>query len=41
VRIPVGAAHFAWTEDETIVQINAMGPFGIEYVDPADDPRIN
>lgn len=39
VRIPVGMSHFAWTEEETVVQINAMGPFGITYVDPADDPR--
>jgi quercetin dioxygenase-like cupin family protein len=39
VRIPRGDAHFAWTEEETVVQINAMGPFGIEYVDPKDDPR--
>jgi hypothetical protein len=40
VRIPTGEAHFAWTEEETIVQINAIGPFGIEYVNPKDDPRI-
>jgi len=33
-------AHFAWTGDEeTIIQISAIGPFGLEYVDPADDPR--
>lgn len=41
MRIPTGEAHFAWTEEETVVQINAMGPFGIEYVDPRDDPRTN
>lgn len=41
IRIPTGESHFAWTEEETVVQINAMGPFGIEYVNPKDDPRIN
>lgn len=41
IQIPTGEAHFAWTEEETVVQISAMGPFGIEYVDPKDDPRIN
>lgn len=41
VSIPVGQAHFAWTEEETVVQINGMGPFGIEYVNPKDDPRTN
>jgi quercetin dioxygenase-like cupin family protein len=41
MRIPVGAAHFAWTEEETVVQLNGIGPFGVEYVDPKDDPRTN
>lgn len=41
IQIPTGEAHFAWTEEETVVQINAMGPFGIEYVHPSDDPRTN
>jgi quercetin dioxygenase-like cupin family protein len=39
VQLPTGMAHFAWTETETVVQINAIGPFGITYVDPKDDPR--
>jgi quercetin dioxygenase-like cupin family protein len=41
VQIPVGQAHFAWTEEEAVVQINGMGPFDIEYVDSKDDPRTN
>ena len=39
VHLPTGMAHFAWTEEETVVQINAMGPFGVTYVNPEDDPR--
>ena len=31
--------HFAWTKKETIVQVHGMGPWGITYVNPADDPR--
>jgi len=31
--------HFAWTKEETVVQLNGTGPWGITYVDPADDPR--
>ena len=31
--------HFAWTKEETIVQIHGVGPWGINYVNPADDPR--
>ena len=39
VQLPTGMAHFAWTAEETVVQINAIGPFGITYINPADDPR--
>ncbi len=35
----VGTRHFAWTTEETIVQIHSVGPWGIAYVNPADDPR--
>jgi hypothetical protein len=31
--------HFAWTSEETVVQLSGMGPWGITYVNPADDPR--
>ena len=31
--------HFAWTKDETIIQIHGVGPWAINYVNPADDPR--
>ena len=31
--------HFAWTKEETIIQIHGVGPWGINYVNPADDPR--
>lgn len=41
VRIPAGEAHFAWIEEETIVQLNGIGPFGVEYVNAEDDPRTN
>ena len=33
--------HFAWTGEETVVQLNGVGPWGITYVNPADDPRKN
>jgi hypothetical protein len=41
VRIPARMPHFAWTDRETVVQINGMGPFDITYVSPKDDPRTN
>jgi quercetin dioxygenase-like cupin family protein len=37
--MPKGAPHFARTEGETIVHVYAIGPWGLTYVDAADDPR--
>jgi quercetin dioxygenase-like cupin family protein len=34
-----GMKHFVWIKGETIVQFHGMGPWKIEYVNPADDPR--
>jgi quercetin dioxygenase-like cupin family protein len=31
--------HFGWTKEETIVQVHGVGPWGITYVNPEDDPR--
>jgi hypothetical protein len=31
--------HGAWFREETIIQIHGLGPSGIAYVNPADDPR--
>jgi len=31
--------HFVWTKEETMVQVHGTGPWGITYIDPADDPR--
>lgn len=31
--------HFAWANGETVVQLHGMGPWEINYVNPADDPR--
>jgi uncharacterized RmlC-like cupin family protein len=31
--------HYAWTKEETVVQLHGTGPWGLAYVNPADDPR--
>ncbi len=36
---PAGMKHFAWVTGETIVQFHGEGPWQINYLNPADDPR--
>jgi ChrR-like protein with cupin domain len=34
-----GMKHYAWSTGETVIQLHGTGPWTIEYVNPADDPR--
>ena len=36
--IPAKMAHYAWSKGDTVVQVHGIGPFTINYVNPADDP---
>lgn len=36
-----GMTHYAWFTEDTVLQLHGMGPQGITYVDPKDDPRRN
>jgi quercetin dioxygenase-like cupin family protein len=36
---PAGMKHTAWFEGETVIQLHGIGPWQINYVNPADDPR--
>jgi quercetin dioxygenase-like cupin family protein len=36
---PAGMKHAAWAESETAIQVHGIGPWIINYVNPADDPR--
>jgi hypothetical protein len=36
---PAGMPHFVHFEEEAILQINTIGPWGIKYVNAKDDPR--
>src|SRR5262245_31564983 len=39
--LPGRTNHFAFFKEETILQLNSIGPWGITYANPADDPRQN
>lgn len=38
-RMPKTMHHYALARGETVIQIHGVGPFGITYVNPKDDPR--
>ena len=40
IVLPGDTWHFHWAKSgEYVTQVSAIGPLGLEYLDPADDPR--
>ena len=40
IVLPGDTAHFHWAKSgEYITQVTAIGPLGLEYLNPKDDPR--
>lgn len=37
--MPSGAPMFGYAEGVTVIQLHGTGPWGIEYINPDDDPR--
>jgi len=37
--LPAKAHHFAAAQGATFITVTSMGPFGMTYVNPADDPQ--
>ena len=38
--LPAKHPHYVWTAtEETVVQVQFTGPGGIDFINPADDPR--
>lgn len=31
--------HYAWAQGPTVIEVYGQGPFGMNYVNPGDDPR--
>ena len=38
IVMPVGTTHFVETREETVIQVHGVGPWGVKYVNPEDDP---
>jgi hypothetical protein len=40
IVLPGGQPHFHWAKSgEYVTQVSAIGPLGLAYIDPVDDPR--
>jgi quercetin dioxygenase-like cupin family protein len=37
--LPPGTAHYVFIDEETVIQISTIGPWGLTYINPEDDPR--
>jgi quercetin dioxygenase-like cupin family protein len=37
--MPPDTAHFAYFDEETVLQLTTNGPWSVKYINPADDPR--
>jgi quercetin dioxygenase-like cupin family protein len=37
--MPAKHHHFAFTKEETVIQLHGIGPWGITYINPADNPQ--
>ncbi len=41
MAMPPQVPHYVYSDEETVLQITSVGPWGIDYIDPKDDPRLN
>ena len=40
IVLPSNTSHFHWAKSgDYIAQVTAVGPLGLDYIDPKDDPR--
>ncbi|HUF41575.1 MAG TPA: cupin domain-containing protein [Verrucomicrobiae bacterium] len=37
--MPPDTPMFGYTKEETVIQLHGIGPWGLSYLNPADDPR--
>ena len=37
--LPPGTVHYVFINEETVIQISTIGPWGLTYINPKDDPR--
>ena len=38
LHLPKGTHHYEWTNEDTVIELSGVGPVGMTYPNPADDP---
>lgn len=41
ITMPIKSHHFAGSKTNSLIQLHGIGPWGITYINPKDDPRNN
>ena len=39
LHLPKRTHHYEWTAEDTVIELSGVGPVGMTYLNPADDPR--
>ena len=39
LHLPKGTHHYEWANEDTVIELSGLGPVGMTYLNPADDPR--
>ena len=39
VSMDPNTPHYGFTEEEAVIQLSTVGPWSVNYINPADDPR--
>jgi len=39
IALSPGMPHYFFSDEDSVIQLQSTGPWGIDYVNPADDPR--
>ena len=38
LHLPKNTHHYEWSTEDTVIQLSGVGPVGMTYLNPADDP---
>jgi quercetin dioxygenase-like cupin family protein len=39
LHLPKNTQHYEWNTEDTVIELSGVGPVGMTYLNPADDPQ--